>query len=269
MLTSLAFYFIYSIKLADFDKTLEAAVLGAGSPQNGYSGGEALTEADIIAMAEALGMSFATDEPTIMPEITPEITPVVTQAIEPLPPIESEPVPSPEASTRPTQPPTPDYTPAQTPVIPSATPVGSAIEPMTPQSQEPSQSSDIEPLNTNAPVVTPIPAIDADPGTTPEQGGDETVTAPETTAWPPEVRQTPSYANNESKGTVTVKIPDGQTATEISRLLESAGLVENAQDFLQVLRDKGYTMTMASGTFNLTVGMDYDAIAEALVRKKR
>ncbi|MCL2702281.1 MAG: endolytic transglycosylase MltG [Defluviitaleaceae bacterium] len=74
-------------------------------------------------------------------------------------------------------------------------------------------------------------------------------------------------AFDNADGLVTVRIPEGITATQIAQILKNSGVIESASDFVRVLIEKGYTQRMARGTFRLVPGTDYEVLAEMMVSR--
>ncbi|MDR1705623.1 MAG: hypothetical protein LBS19_13190 [Clostridiales bacterium] len=152
-------------------------------------------------------------------------------------------------------------------ITPSITPETSTPEIIVTPMPVPTQEPTIEPTLTPEPIQEPTPTVEPIPEPAPTI---EPTQVPAFTDEPtPESTQAPgAISGPPAQGdSIRVTIPDGRTATQVSRLLQDAGVIDSAEDFLAVLREKGYTVRLSSGTFTLTTGMGYDELAERIVRR--
>lgn len=65
---------------------------------------------------------------------------------------------------------------------------------------------------------------------------------------------------------VTVEIPEGSSAAQISEILASAGVVRSATQFEAAVRAAGVASTLRAGTYDLVTLMDIDLVIETLQR---
>ncbi len=145
---------------------------------------------------------------------------------------------TPEGTPEPTPSPIPTPEPPKQPASP-APPKPTERPTVTPKPTE-------APKATNTPIPTPEPTITATPTTTP-------VATPEPTESP----QAVSY---------TIKVERGMTAMRVAELLESAGAVADAEDFVDYLKREKLTDYINVGTFTIPKGAGYGEIAGILTR---
>ena len=65
----------------------------------------------------------------------------------------------------------------------------------------------------------------------------------------------------------TVKIRSGMTATQVSRLLESEGIISSATAFNKYLRENNLTEKIVCGEYSIPVNADYKEIVNLIVEK--
>jgi outer membrane biosynthesis protein TonB len=64
--------------------------------------------------------------------------------------------------------------------------------------------------------------------------------------------------------TVTIQIESGMASSQISRMLENEGLIEDAEAFNQYLQEHDYSLRVQLGEHELVTGMSHYEIAEEL-----
>lgn len=69
---------------------------------------------------------------------------------------------------------------------------------------------------------------------------------------------------NETDETISFTIERGEGATQVSRRLQDAGLVDSALDFDRYLRNNSISRTIQIGTFDLHAGMSYEELADVI-----
>lgn len=63
-----------------------------------------------------------------------------------------------------------------------------------------------------------------------------------------------------------LEINNGMTPSQISSLLQQAGLIENADEFTQYVEENGYSTKIQLGTFEVTKGMSFEEIAKIITK---
>lgn len=184
-----------------------------------------MTNEEIKARAAELGMIEGT---TLSGELAQESVQEDIQTPMPEPTAELTDTPSPIPESTDTPSPTADPTDTQTPT-PEPTDTPSPIP-------EPTDTPSPTPEPTNTPTPTSKPADTAIP--TQGSGGDEE--------------------------TVTITVSRGDSSVKVSRMVQEAGLVENAQDFDRYLCENGYDKKISVGYHEIPVGASYEEIAEIL-----
>lgn len=116
---------------------------------------------------------------------------------------------------------------------------------------------------TPSPVPTPEPPDKPDKPEEPERPSPtpEPTKAPTNT---PKPTNTPVPTKVPSDTTYTIKVERGMTASRVSRLLEEAGAVQSATEFVAYLRDNNLTDEINIGTFRIPAGADFKEIADIL-----
>lgn len=115
--------------------------------------------------------------------------------------------------------------------------------------------------NDPAPVLTPDEEMTSEPETptetvvpiNPIPETDETVT-----------NEPMPVETNESDAAVNIEIPIGGTATQFSIDMEEAGIIEDAQGFLNQLTEDGYDVRLQVGNYVFTPNMTYQEIINVL-----
>lgn len=64
--------------------------------------------------------------------------------------------------------------------------------------------------------------------------------------------------------TITLTVNTGMDSRSVANLLQEQGAIENAQDFDQYLENNGYSSKIAVGEYQVTVGDDYQTIAQKI-----
>lgn len=101
------------------------------------------------------------------------------------------------------------------------------------------------------------------------QQGTEATTAPEATTTPtPEVTPTPQPEEPAIK-TYTLVITKGTSARQIANRLETNGIIADADEFTEVLVNRGVTEDINVGSFEFTSDHTYDQIIAALTGKQK
>lgn len=67
---------------------------------------------------------------------------------------------------------------------------------------------------------------------------------------------------------VTFIIETGDTLTKVSRGLEKAGIIDDAESFLNYGKKKGVDKRLRVGVYKLTKGLDYDSIISILLKQE-
>ena len=63
-----------------------------------------------------------------------------------------------------------------------------------------------------------------------------------------------------------VTITDEDGAKSVSRKLQEAGVITDAEDFLMYLSDNGYKSVIRSGILEIPVGVSYEEICDIIIR---
>lgn len=62
-------------------------------------------------------------------------------------------------------------------------------------------------------------------------------------------------------------VRSGLLSSSVSREMEEAGIIENADEFDEYLEKKGYARQVRSGTYKIPVGADFETIAKIITRQ--
>lgn len=88
---------------------------------------------------------------------------------------------------------------------------------------------------------------------------------PEETDKPKDIPESKPDTDNLDEGSlVTIIISSGQSSVSVSKMLEEAGLVENASDYDRYLCDNGYDKKIRTGTYEIPEGLSNEEIAEMI-----
>lgn len=196
-----------------------------------------MTEAEIIAKAKELGYVKKTEG----------VTPDDINKIKEQEGIGTTPESTPDSSVTPDTTPEPTGTPG-----PTASPVPTPDAPTPPE--EPDKPETPEPP-TQVPTKTPTREVLPDTPTPVPTNTPTPTLQPTATAGPTKAPVT---------GEITVKIERGMTATKVSRLLESLGVVDSATEFVTYLRQNNLTDDINIGTFSVPAGASYEEIGKIL-----
>lgn len=90
----------------------------------------------------------------------------------------------------------------------------------------------------------------------------EAVTVPEIETEIPELETTTFAPTPASNGSISI-LP-GMTSEAVSDLLQSNGVINDANDFNSFLTGSGYATTIHVGTFDIPAGSDYESIARII-----
>lgn len=63
-----------------------------------------------------------------------------------------------------------------------------------------------------------------------------------------------------------LEINNGMTPSQISSLLEQAGMIENADEFTQFVEENGYSTKIQLGVFEISKGMSSEEIAKIITK---
>ena len=66
----------------------------------------------------------------------------------------------------------------------------------------------------------------------------------------------------------TITVTAGMGSQNVARLLQDAGIIENASDFDSYLMKNGYATKIEIGTYEFNNSMSYQEIAEELIKKR-
>ena len=66
----------------------------------------------------------------------------------------------------------------------------------------------------------------------------------------------------------TITVTAGMGSQNVARLLQEAGIIENASDFDSYLMKNGYATKIEIGTYEFNNSMSYQEIAEELIKKR-
>lgn len=156
--------------------------------------------------------------------------------------------PTPEASV------TPELSPSGTPG-PTISPTPTPEAPNPPDQPEQPEKPTPKPTNTPKPKPTSTPKPTA------------TNTPKPTATKAPTATPVPTATKAPAEGAVksyTVKIERGMTASSVSKLLESAGAVDSATEFVRYLRNADLTDEINIGTFTIPAEATYEEIGRLL-----
>lgn len=146
--------------------------------------------------------------------------------------------PAQEDIQTPTPKPTAELTDTPSPIPESTDTLSPTADPTDTPTPEPTDTPSPTPESTNTPTPTPKPTDTAIPTTMQGSAGDEE--------------------------TVTITVSRGDSSVKVSRMVQEAGLVENAQDFDRYLCENGYDKKISVGYHEILVGASYEEIAEIL-----
>ena len=146
--------------------------------------------------------------------------------------------PAQEDIQTPTPKPTAELTDTPSPIPESTDTLSPTADPTDTPTPEPTDTPSPAPESTNTPTPTPKPTDTAIPTTMQGSAGDEE--------------------------TVTITVSRGDSSVKVSRMVQEAGLVENAQDFDRYLCENGYDKKISVGYHEIPVGASYEEIAEIL-----
>ncbi len=124
----------------------------------------------------------------------------------------------------------------------------------------------IKPTTSPTPTGTAAPAGTVTPEVTPIPEETET---PEATAAPTQAPEDGNVNIEVTSGLddkVTLTVKEGMSAREVSILLETYGIVEDATDFNEYVVELGKAEVVRVGTYTLTKGADYDEIVNTLTK---
>ena len=136
--------------------------------------------------------------------------------------------------------------------------------------ETPGITPEATPGPTPSPAPTPEPPDKPDKPDKPEEPDRPSATpeptkAPTSTPAPTKApTNTPAPTKAPSGTTYTVKVERGMTASKVSKLLEEAGAVESATEFVSYLREHNLTNEINIGTFRIPAGADFKEIADIL-----
>lgn len=74
-------------------------------------------------------------------------------------------------------------------------------------------------------------------------------------------------ASRYHKNKKSFVVRSGLLSSSVSREMEEAGIIENADDFDKYLEEKGYARQVRSGTYKIPVGADFETIAKIITRQ--
>lgn len=111
-------------------------------------------------------------------------------------------------------------------------------------------------------IQTPMPEPTAELTDTPSPTPEPTNT-PTPTSKPTDTA-IPTQGSGGDEETVTITVSRGDSSVKVSRMVQEAGLVENAQDFDRYLCENGYDKKISVGYHEIPVGASYEEIAEIL-----
>ncbi len=88
---------------------------------------------------------------------------------------------------------------------------------------------------------------------------------PEKTEEPKDIPESKPDTNPDEGSLITIIISSGQSSVSVSKMLEDAGLVENASDYDKYLCDNGYDKKIRTGTYEIPKGLSDEDIAEMIM----
>lgn len=99
----------------------------------------------------------------------------------------------------------------------------------------------------------------------------ETASKSETETTSPQEEETTEENTTEAETptvkTVVINITKGMRCMEVANILYKEGIIDDAEDFNQYMRQHGYTQEILIGTYTLNSSMTFDEIADIIVRK--
>ena len=116
------------------------------------------------------------------------------------------------------------------------------------------QTQTPEPTVTTAPTQTPEPTATTAPTQTPEPTA---TTAPTQTPEPMETA-------DGTQEMIAITVSRGDSSVKVSRLVQEAGLIEDAQDFDRYLCENGYDKRLSVGVHDIPADAGYEEIAKIL-----
>ena len=111
-----------------------------------------------------------------------------------------------------------------------------------------------EPTATAAQTQTPEPTVTTAPTQTPEPTA---TTAPTQTPEPMETA-------DGTQEMIAITVSRGDSSVKVSRLVQEAGLIEDAQDFDRYLCENGYDKRLSVGVHDIPADAGYEEIAKIL-----
>ncbi len=196
-----------------------------------------LSDEEVMARAESLGMVMEEDvtlpEPSPSGEPTPSGAEEVSTTPEPTMPEEPTMPPEPTKALTPTPLPTPTD-------IPEPTDVPEPTKALTP-TPLPTPTEKLEPTKALTPTPQPTPTEKPEPTNTPEP--------------------TPEQGAAEGKK-ITISIVKGMWSAQFAKAAQEAGLIDDAEAFDQYLMQNGFASKIRIGTYTFTSGDSYYDIAK-------
>ncbi len=202
-----------------------------------------MTDEEVIARAKELGYTKKTEG------VTADDIDKIKENVTPQPGSEAE------GETNSTPEGTPGITPDATPG-PTPSPVPTPEPPEKPDKPDVPDRPSSTPEPTKATTGTPAPTSTSEPTRVPTNTPAPTNTPrPTNTSVPTKVPTGTTY---------TIKVERGMTASTVSKLLEEAGAVTSATEFVAYLRDNSLTDEINIGTFQIPAGAGFKEIADIL-----
>lgn len=126
----------------------------------------------------------------------------------------------------------------------------------------PSPVDDSSSANNPLPTDSPLPT-DLDPSEQPLEASESPI---------PEMTESPSPSPSPTgtddpiveSETVTIVIVRGDSSYTVSRRLQEAGLIDDADAYDSYLVNNGYSKTIRTGTYRIPVGASWEEIAEII-----
>ena len=125
----------------------------------------------------------------------------------------------------------------------------------------PEATPDMTPEGTPGPTMSPVPTPEPPEKPDKPEEPDKPSPTPVPTKAP---TNTPAPTKIPSGTTYTIKVERGMTASRVSKLLEEAGAVASATEFVTYLRENSLTDEINIGTFRIPAGADFKEIADIL-----
>lgn len=99
-----------------------------------------------------------------------------------------------------------------------------------------------------------------------EEKTDEQTTGQTTTGQTTEQKEDESETTtaSENKISCTITVTSGTISHDVAIQLETAGIIEDADDFDEYLCDNGYAYRIQNGTYTIIKGMKYEEIAKLI-----